>query len=145
MKILQILILSVFLVIPLHTSYSDVQVVIPSEYNKLLRDKLMVSYIFTRKVTKWETGEKITVFTKPLDSIEHRYFLNQWLNMTSGKYRRELDGQIYAGKTTGVKEVSTDEEMMVMVMQTPASIGYLNYGVILHDKSVKIINTDSLY
>ena len=145
MKILKILILSVFLIIPLQTSYSDVQVVVPSEYNKLLRDKIMVSYIFTRKVTKWETGERITVFTKPLDSIEHRYFLNQWLNMTTGKYKRELEGQTYSGRATGVKEVSTDEEMMVMVMQTPASIGYLNYGVILHDKSVKIINTDSLY
>jgi ABC-type phosphate transport system substrate-binding protein len=145
MKILKILMLSMLSIIPVHTSFSDVQVVIPSEYNALLRNKLMVSYIFTRKVVKWETGEKITVFTKPLDSIEHRYFLNQWLNMTSGKYRRELEGQTYSGRATGVKEVSTDEEMMVMVMNTPASIGYLNYGVILHDKSVKIINTDILY
>jgi ABC-type phosphate transport system substrate-binding protein len=145
MKLLKLLLSCILTVIPVQTSFSDVQIIIPSEYNKLLRDKLMVSYIFTRKVTKWETGEKITVFTKPLDSIEHRYFLNQWLNMTSGKYRRELEGQTYSGRATGVKEVNTDEEMMVMVIQTPASIGYLNYGVILHDKSVKIIDTDNMY
>lgn len=145
MNLLKILILVLGLLIPIHTTYSDVKLALPTEYNKLLMNRLMVSYIFTRKVTKWQTGEKITVFTKPINSIEHRDFLNQWLNMTTGKYRRELEGQVYAGRTTGVKEVNTDEEMMVMVMNTPASIGYLNYGVILHDKSIKIINTDNLY
>lgn len=121
---------------------SDVSLVLTAEYSKMLTDKLMVSYVFTRRITRWETGEHIKVFTKPVNSIEHRAFLNQWLDMTISRYKRELDRQLYAGKTTNIKEVSSDEEMIIMVLNTPASIGYLNYGnIIMHgDDNIKILH-----
>lgn len=91
--------------------------------------------IFTRKQSHWSDGHKITVYTKVLNSIEHKMFAINILNLSLFKYKSLLDSSIYSGTNSSVIELSSDEEMMSKLSNTPYSIGYVNYHVIINDNT----------
>jgi len=100
------------------------------------KDLKMIPYpelkaMFTKRKTRWDTGELITVYIKPLNSIEHEEFVYSWLRMTSYRYKRLLEKQTYAGKSTGVIELVSDYEMVAALQAKPYSLGYLSNGNIL--------------
>lgn len=88
--------------------------------------------IFTKKQRFWNNGEKITVFVKPLNSIEHATFASEWLGITVYKYKKILKRAIYSGKVGDVKVVLSDYAMLEAIMSTPYSIGYLSDGSLLY-------------
>lgn len=104
-----------------------------------ISDKQLSKYelinIFTRKKQFWSDGHKIRVFTKPTDSLEHRMFTISILNITPYKYRSMLDGVIYSGANNSVVELTSDAEMLTKLAQTPYSIGYVNYTIIVNSNS----------
>ena len=89
--------------------------------------------IFTRKRVFWSNGERIHVFTKPVNSVEHRMFLNQWLGISTYRYKKLLNVQKYSGRNTGVQIVNSDNEMVVSLKNTPYAIGYVGNGVIVQN------------
>lgn len=90
--------------------------------------------IFTRNRIWWPNSKKITVFTRQLDSVEHKLFVIDVLNLSPFQFRSRLDSVIYAGKNTPVVEVTSDEEMLLKLSLTPYSIGYVNSTVMINDK-----------
>jgi len=88
--------------------------------------------IFTRKRTFWSDGKRITVFIKPVNSIEHNLFLTSWLGMTKYRYKKLLNIHIYSGRNTNVKTVSSDTEMLLALRSTPYSIGYMTNGSLVY-------------
>lgn len=88
--------------------------------------------IFTRKQKTWNTGENIIVYIKPINSFEHSIFLSEWLGVSRYRYKKILKRQLYSGKSNSVKEVISDEEMIIAVTTTPYSIGYLFDGTLIY-------------
>lgn len=122
---------------PTHTG---TQVLITQEYQMHAFDKDTIVKIFTKKVTRWADGQLITVFIKPINSIEHKDFVQSWLNMSNSKYKQELEKQTYSGKSLSVVEVDSDAEMVLKISSTIGSIGYINYGVVINTKQLKVLS-----
>lgn len=88
--------------------------------------------IFTRKEMFWPTGQKISVFIKPQNSIEHKIFTINILNLSPYKYRNLTDSVIYSGSNNPPTEIATDEQMLSILERTPNSIGYVNYSIMFN-------------
>lgn len=110
----------------------------------MLMNRLSVQNIFTRKMTRWSNGDNIVVFIKPLESIEHKDFVSNVLRMSPFNYKKNLDAQLYTGKSTGVMEIPTDDSMIWKVVSTPGGVGYINYDIIVSNKIVHIVDGDSV-
>ena len=114
----------------------------PEEQDLLINDPRHLTNIFTRKITKWSSsGEKITVFVKPLNSIEHKMFVINWLGITNYRYKKLLQQNTFSGYASKVKIIQSDEHMILVISSTPNSIGYTNDIMVLNDDSnITIIN-----
>jgi ABC-type phosphate transport system substrate-binding protein len=96
--------------------------------------------IFTKKNKYWSDGSKIVVFIKPINSLEHKFFVMDWLGVSPTKYKEMLESSVYSGDSANVTEVDSDEQMMVVISQTPNSIGYIDNKVLLRgERNVKIL------
>jgi len=110
----------------------------------VLTNRLAVQRIFTRKDTRWSDGSEIKVFIKPINSIEHSNFLISVLGISTFSYKRHLESQTYAGRTTSVMEVDSDEIMALKISQIPGSIGYINYAIIINNRDIVVISGDDI-
>ena len=131
-----------FILLICSTTYAETNTPVVIVQTAVVETKLDVPelvHIFTRKQMFWSDGHKIKVFTKKTDSIEHKLFTMNVLNLTPYHYRTLLDSVIYSGSNTSVIEVSSDEEMILKVSSTPYSIGYLNYNTIITNISADYI------
>ena len=88
--------------------------------------------IFTRKEMFWPSGQKISVFIKPVNSIEHKIFTINILNLSPYKYKNLTESVIYAGSNNPPTEIQTDEQMLSVLERTPNSIGYVNYSIMFN-------------
>jgi|LakMenE18May11ns_1017448.scaffolds.fasta_scaffold9593549_2 ABC-type phosphate transport system substrate-binding protein len=89
--------------------------------------------IFTRKKVFWPSGQKISVFIKPQNSLEHKIFSINILNLTPYKYKSLTDSIVYSGANNPPTEVDSDEQMLSILARTPNSIGYVNYSIIINN------------
>lgn len=99
------------------------------------KDNISYEYllpIFTKKQKFWRNGEKITVFIKPINSVEHSIFAHEWLGVSIYRYKKILKKEIYSGQTSSVREVLSDVEMIRSILTTPYSIGYLTDGTLVY-------------
>lgn len=98
--------------------------------NSLVIDKTLSRYnlveIFTRKKTFWSDGRKIIVYTMPFDSIEHRLFTINVLNLSPYRYKTAVDSIVFSGLSTPTIELATESEMIYKLSTTPYSIGYIS-------------------
>jgi ABC-type phosphate transport system substrate-binding protein len=63
-----------------------------------------------------------------------------WLGVSPTKYKEMLESSVYSGDSANVTEVDSDEQMMVVISQTPNSIGYIDNKVLLRgERNVKIL------
>lgn len=137
MKYLQILTFVIWISISSTTHPDDLytrKVVANGYVVKRQWSRLELVDIFTRQKRWWLNGGKITVFTRVLDSVEHKMFVIDVLNLSPYQFKSKLDGAIYSGNNTPVIEVSSDEEMLLKLSLTPYSIGYINSTVMVNDK-----------
>lgn len=100
--------------------------------------------IFTRKITRWRvSGENIVVFVKPLNSVEHKEFVIEWLGLTNYRYKKLLKQNIFSGTASSVKIIRSDEQMLLVISVTPNSIGYIsNYMVWNNDSTIIKLTLD---
>lgn len=116
----------------------------PTEERLSASQSLKLTNIFTRNTTKWSsTGARITVFIRPINSIEHKTFVLQWLNLTNYRYKKLLQQNTFSGTASNVKTIYSDEQMMVIIKTTPNSIGYVgDYMVWNDDSEIAFITID---
>lgn len=103
-------------------------------------DRITVQKIFTRKITRWPSGRNITVYTKPLSSIEHRDFVINVLEISPFFFQRQLEEQTFSGRASSVVEITNDSQMILKIENNPGSIGYINYKVYSGNKEVIIVD-----
>lgn len=110
----------------------------------VMTDIFTVQKIFTRKITRWPSGQQIYVFTKPIKSIEHRDFVINTLQLTPYYFEQQLEEQTFAGRASSITEVPNDDLMRIKIENTPGAIGYLNYDIYVGTKKVVIVDLNSL-
>lgn len=142
--ILRILFLMLLWASPGYVCAEAVAHTAPSEEQLDAAQVYKLTNIFTRNVTKWETnGARITVFIRPINSIEHKTFVLQWLNLTNYRYKKLLQQNTYSGVASNVKTIYSDEQMIVIIKTTPNSIGYVgDYMVVNDDSDITFITVD---
>lgn len=116
----------------------------PPEEQISKHEPLRLTNIFTRSTTKWRSnGARITVFIRPINSIEHKLFVFQWLHLTNYRYKKLLQQNTFSGIASNVKTVQSDEHMLIIITATPNSIGYVgDYMVLNDDSKLTFITTD---
>lgn len=142
-SILTTLVFILIINIPTRTNAAT-NILVWREYNNLIvLDRTSLQKIFTRKVTRWPDGRNITVFIKPINSIEHKAFITNILQMRPFMYQQMLEQQIYSGKASSVVEINNDSQMIFKIESTPGSIGYIDYELYVENKKVIIVDVDS--
>jgi ABC-type phosphate transport system substrate-binding protein len=85
-----------------------------------------VRAIFTMRLTQWSNGEAIRVFVLPDDHPLHKSFAKTSLNLFSYQLRNIWNRAVYSGTGSAPTQVSSPEEMLQAISNTPNSIGYLD-------------------
>lgn len=132
-------IISIVLLLSFPIQVSSVDIIASSIPLSVIRNEILIA-IFTKSKMFWNSGEKITVYIKPINSLEHLIFVSEWLGISAYRYKKLLENNVYSGNSSGVIEVNSDEAMLLAVYSTPNSIGYLNNGTVLYYNNSYINN-----
>lgn len=136
-----LLILLLVLSKPIAQAEPQIVVELDNTSNYIHSNVYTLRKIFTRSITKWDyNNTNIVVFTKPLNSLEHMEFVRVVLNMTPYNFLKQLERQVYAGKSTSITEIRDDYTMLTKVENTQGGIGYINFNVYIGNRQVKIID-----
>jgi ABC-type phosphate transport system substrate-binding protein len=82
--------------------------------------------VFSMQKRHWSGQRQIKVFILPESSQVHQAFVKHRLHMFSHQVRRIWDRMIYAGTGVPPVELSSEEEMIEKIANTPDSIGYIS-------------------
>jgi ABC-type phosphate transport system substrate-binding protein len=85
-----------------------------------------VRAIFTMRLSQWSNGEAIKVFVLPDDHPLHKSFVKGSLNLFPHQLRSIWNQSVYSGTGAAPTQVSSPEEMLQAISNTPNSIGYLD-------------------
>jgi hypothetical protein len=137
MRVLIALLLLVLSIEPIYSSNDNIstqKVLVNGYINETQWNRIELIDIFSRKRISWPNGKKIVVFTRRLDTIEHKMFVIDVLNLTPFQFKSKLNDVIFSGQNTPVVETTSDEDMLLKISMTPYSIGYINSTVIINDR-----------
>ena len=82
--------------------------------------------IFTARSSQWQEGSKITVFIQPRATSENNEFIDSYLGIQPSRFKELLAINKASGhRMPIIKEVASDEQVLVDVSLTPNSIGYV--------------------
>jgi ABC-type phosphate transport system substrate-binding protein len=82
--------------------------------------------VFSMQKRHWSGQRQIKVFILPESSQTHQAFVKNSLHMFGHQVRRIWDRLIYAGTGIPPVELSSEEEMIEKIANTPDSIGYIS-------------------
>lgn len=135
------LILLLFLILPVNLWPKGGPVIVVNEVDKVISiNEEMAKRIFTLKEERWPDGDVIKVFIHPIDSVEHRIFLEDRLNMSVYQYKTQIDKPVYGAKPFNLSEVSTEAKMVAAILKTKGGVGYINGVIIKHGASVVVVD-----
>ena len=84
--------------------------------------------LFTMRVLSWPDGQRVRVFVLPDSDTLHRVFVKQILELYPRQLRRVWDRHLFSGAGAVPVTVSSAEEMLQRVSETPGAVGYLPDG-----------------
>lgn len=73
----------------------------------------------------WADGTKIRVFVFPDDNALHQSVAKEKLNVFPYQLRANWDRLVFSGTGQAPIQVSSNEEMLERIANTPGAIGYL--------------------
>ncbi len=120
------LVFAVFLIfISFSVSVSAVEVVVNKSVPLSTFSPEELQAIFSMQKRHWPGQRQIKVFTLPDTSQAHKDFVKHDLRMYAHQIRRIWDRMIYSGSGIPPVELSSEEEMIEKIANTPDAIGYL--------------------
>ena len=93
--------------------------------------------IFAMQLHVWSNGRKIHVFVLSDDDPIHRKFIKTKLHMFPHQFRRIWDRLIFSGTGRAPRQVSSPEEMLEKIINTPNSIGYA--GSVITNNKIRVL------
>ena len=101
------------------------EVVINPEANQEEVSVNVLRAIFSMRLKTWPNGKLIKVFVLPDDHPLHHDFAKEKLSVFPYQLRSTWDRLVFSGTGQAPTTVSSHEEMLNKIMNTPGSIGYL--------------------
>jgi hypothetical protein len=83
----------------------------------------------TMRLKNWPDGTSVKIFVLPDNDSLHQRFVNSILGLYPYQLRRVWDRQLFTGTGQAPVTVSSVEEMVQRVAQTPGALGYADSGV----------------
>lgn len=84
--------------------------------------------LFTMRLLRWPDGTRVRVFVLPDSDPLHNEFAKQSLDLYPRQLRRVWDRHLFSGSGAVPVSVSSVDEMLERVGETPGAIGYLPDG-----------------
>lgn len=84
--------------------------------------------IFAMRIKQWPDGAPVKVFVLPDKADIHEAFCKEILRIYPYVLRDTWDRMVYTGAGQAPTRVSSAEELLVKVANTPGSIGYIEKG-----------------
>ncbi len=81
--------------------------------------------IFGARISRWEDGSAIRVFVLPEESVSHKDFAKQLLDLYPYQLRNAWNRIIFTGIGQAPIMVTSEAEMLKHVSETPGAIGYI--------------------
>lgn len=108
-------------------------IVIHPEVNQETVSVNVLRAIFSMRLKTWPDGKLIKVFVLPDDHPLHHDFAKEKLSVFPYQLRSTWDRLVFSGTGQAPTTVSSNEEMLSKIMDTPGAIGYLETSY-LNDK-----------
>jgi len=120
-----VLLISLFLTITDVMASEHFQVVTHPDVKETSITKNYLRAIFSMRSRTWQSGASIRVFVLPDDHKIHADFSKEKLNLFPYQLRQSWDRLVFSGTGQAPTTVSSSEEMLDRIMNTPGAIGYL--------------------
>ena len=115
---------------------ADVAVIVhPSNGNDI--DKAFIKKAFVGKVKSFDNGDGIIAINQESGNKPTEEFNEKILNKSASQLKAYWSKQLFTGKGTPPKEVSSNEEVIQLVASNPNFIGYVDASQV--NDSVKVI------
>ena len=111
-------------------------IVTHSEVNETSVSVNVLRAIFSMRMRTWPDGSLIKVFVLPDNDDLHHHFSKEQLNVFPYQLRLAWDRLVFSGTGQAPISVSSHEEMLTMIANTPGAIGYLESTYISDDINV---------
>ncbi|MCB1985070.1 MAG: hypothetical protein H6936_08000 [Burkholderiales bacterium] len=95
------------------------------DVNESSISKNFLRAIFSMRVRTWPNGVIIKVFVLPDDHKLHHEFSKEKLSLFPYQLRQSWDRLVFSGTGQAPTTVSSNDEMLNRIMNTPGAIGYL--------------------
>ena len=116
-------VLCVLLALPARAQ--SIEIIVAPERKDVTIDRKLLLSIYLGRVTSWQDGTPIRVFTLPDSHPLHEQFVRQQLGTYPYVLRSTWDKLVFTGTGFAPTVVTTEQEMRRRVEQTPGAIGYL--------------------
>ncbi|MDR4516740.1 MAG: substrate-binding domain-containing protein [Nitrosomonas sp.] len=104
---------------------SHYQIVTHPDVNESNISKNYLRAIFSMRLRTWPNGVIIKVFVLPDDHKLHHEFSKEKLSLFPYQLRQSWDRLVFSGTGQAPTTVSSNEDMLSRIMNTPGAIGYL--------------------
>lgn len=102
------------------------QIVTPPDVVEKSISRNYLRAIFGMRLRTWQDGTSIRVFVLPDDHKLHADFSKEKLNLFPYQLRQSWDRLVFSGTGQAPTTVSSSEEMLYRIANTPGAIGYLD-------------------
>lgn len=82
--------------------------------------------LFGMRAPQWPGDGGVTVYVLPDQHALHAAFVKGVLDIFPQQLRNAWDRQVFSGTGQAPIEVSTEEEMLTRIAETPGAVGYLS-------------------
>jgi len=130
--------LSLLLVAALVAPAGAAQIVVHHDVARQALTLNVARLIFTMRLLHWPDGTRVRVFVLPDADPLHQEFAKRSLDLYPRQLRRVWDRHLFSGAGAIPVEVSSVEEMLRRVAETPGAVGYLPDG--LARGEVRVVN-----
>lgn len=117
---------------------ADTVIVNPDVKVNILSSQQLRS-IFTMRLTRWDSGQPVNVFTLPDRHQAHRNFVKNHLQMFPYQLRIVWDRAVFSGSGYPPTMVTSTQEMISIISRTPGAIGYIDDSSSLALQGVKVL------
>lgn len=110
-----------------------------NEIDRLSHSEVYDIFLFQNDV--WANGEPIRVLTLPLNSIEHRIFLDKYTGLNYLGYTRRYNNRINSGRGKPPIIVKNYREMLDKIAADAGAIGYTQETVreFMQSHGIKVV------
>lgn len=121
------------------TAFAGVSVIVNTSVNIESISAQQLGRIYAMQIKNWNDKQSIKVFTYPANSKIHHQFVISQMKMQPHQLERLWNRLIFTGTGRAPNVVSSAQEMIEKVKNTPGAIGYIENNQYTDDVKVLVV------